>query len=77
MAKRERDGWRVGRRTVDRFSIEHKSGDYAHVFEANGKVHMHVKIGGIVSLPPARAAQFAAKVAAIAARAAKEAKDGR
>ncbi len=73
MAKRERDGWKIARNLVYEFKLEHEFGHCAVCVALRGTVHVQVK-GGIVALPPARASQFAEKVAAIAARAAKEAK---
>lgn len=76
-AKRERDGWSISKDTTREFRLcgPRIGVDGAVVFRSvTGDIH----IGAFgINLPPARAAQFARKVAAIAARAAKEAKDGR
>lgn len=75
MAKRERDGWRVEKNNAHEFSI----GNGVDWLKCVGHEWcLHISMSeGYAYVPPARAAQFAAKVAAIAARAAKEAKDGR
>lgn len=73
-AKRERDGWRVEKNTNRFFSISDGDAGYACVRYDGGPVFVYSQGA---DLTPARAAQFAAKVAAIAAKAAKEAKDGR
>lgn len=75
MAKRERDGWRVEKDTADEFELSNGT-DRVRGWISNGNIAVIVK-GRVVSMPPARAAQFAAKVQEIAAKAAKEAKDGR
>lgn len=75
MAKRERDGWRIHTNTKRGFAFIKDDGKYVWVETTEcGGVDISA-YGG--TLTPARAAQFAAKVAEIAARAAKEAKDGR
>lgn len=71
-AKRERDGWRVTEDKVGDFTIENGT-DACWVYAGKYGVEVYAH----ATLTPARAAQFARKVAAIAARAAKEAKDGR
>lgn len=73
MAKRERDGWRVVVDKAGEFAIASNTAWIEVLAWKNGLVHIN-RSDRFPGLTPARAAQFAAKVAAIAAKAAKEAK---
>ena len=76
-AKRERDGWRVYSDKPKFFGLEAGTDDATWIYASHEHGKIVLDMCGGIDLPPARAAQFAAKVAAIAAKAAKEAKDGR